>query len=87
MAIVLRYGEILAPIYVLEKGGKELQMSGFEFVNMANYGLKDERYTTDLLPYCSHEVIAMIKKKGYMSSVGACVKEGCYLWVCDWNLR
>ena len=24
-------------------------MSGFEFVNMANYGVKDERYTMDLL--------------------------------------
>ena len=23
-------------------------MSGFEFVNMANYGVKDERYTMDL---------------------------------------
>ena len=36
-------------------------MSGFEFVNMVDYGLKDERYTTDLLPHCSHKVIAMMK--------------------------
>ena len=36
---------------------------------MANYGLKDEKYTTDLLPYFSHEVIAMMKKMGYMPSV------------------
>ena len=41
-------------------------MSGFEFVNMANYGLKDERYTTDLLPYYSHKVIAMMKNMAYM---------------------
>ena len=45
-------------------------MSGFEFVNMANYGLKDERYTTDLLPYYSHKVIAMMKNVGYMPSMG-----------------
>ena len=60
IAVVLGDGEILAPVCGLEEGGSELQMSGFNFVNMANYGLKDERYTTDLLPYCSHEVIAMI---------------------------
>ena len=24
----------------------------------------------DLLPYCSHEVIAMMKKMGYMTSMG-----------------
>ena len=45
-------------------------MNGFEFVNMANYGLKDERYTMDLLPYCSYEVIAMMKNMGYMSGMG-----------------
>jgi len=45
-------------------------MSGFEFVNMANYGLKDERYTSDLVQYCSHEVIAMMKGKGYMLGMG-----------------
>ena len=39
-------------------------MNGFEFVNMTDYGLKDEWYTTNLLPYCSHKVIAMIKKHG-----------------------
>ena len=44
-------------------------MSGFEFVNMADYGLKDEKYM-DLLPYCSHEVISMIEKMGYMPSMG-----------------
>ena len=52
------------------KGGSELQMSGFEFINMANYGLKDERYTIDLFLYCSHEVIAMMKNIGYMPSIG-----------------
>ena len=66
IAIVLEDGEILAPIYGLEEGGSELQMSGFEFVNMADYGLKDEKYVTDLFPYCSHEVIAMMKIMGYM---------------------
>ena len=25
-------------------------MSGFEFVNMANYGLKNKKYIMDLLP-------------------------------------
>ena len=45
-------------------------MSGFESVNMADYGLKDERYTTDLLPYCSHKVIVMMKKMGYMHGMG-----------------
>ena len=43
-------GEILALVCGLEKGGSELQMSDFEFVNMANYRLKDERYTSDLVP-------------------------------------
>ena len=36
-------------------------MNGFEFMNMADYRLKDERYTTDLFQYCSHEVIVMTK--------------------------
>ena len=40
-------------------------MSSFEFVNMTDYGLKDERYTMNLLPYCSHEVIAMMKNMGF----------------------
>ena len=70
IAIVLGDGEILAPVYGLEEGGSELQMSGFEFVNMANYELKDERYTTDLFPYCSHEVIAMMKNMRYMLGMG-----------------
>ena len=43
-------GEILASVRGLEEGGSELQMSGFEFVNMANYGLKDERYATNFFP-------------------------------------
>ena len=54
--------KFLAFICGLEEGGGELQMSGFKFVNMADYGLKDERYTTDLLLYCSHKVIVMMKK-------------------------
>ena len=45
-------------------------MSGFEFVSMANYGLKDEKYTTDLLLYCSNKVIAMMKKMRYMPGMG-----------------
>ena len=50
-------------------------MSGFKFVNMVDYGLKDEKYTTDLLPYCSHKVIGMMKNMGYMP--GMCLgKEG-----------
>ena len=40
---MLSDGEILAPICGLEEGGSKLQMSGFEFVNMVDYGLKDER--------------------------------------------
>ena len=63
-------GEILAPIYGLEEGGSELQMSGFKFVNMVDYGLKDERYTMSLLLYCSYEVIAMMKNVGYMPGMG-----------------
>ena len=47
-------GEILAPIYGLEEGGNVLGMSDFEFMNMADYGLKDEKYNTDLLLYYSH---------------------------------
>ena len=70
IAVVLGDGEILALVCGLEEGGSELQMSGFEFVNIANYGLKDERYTLDLVPYCSHKVIAMMKHMGYMSSMG-----------------
>ena len=37
---------------------------------MANYRLKDEKYTIDLLPYCSHEVIAMMKKMWNKPSMG-----------------
>ena len=66
IVVVLVDGEILALVYGLEKGGSELQMSGFEFVNMVDYGLKDERYTSDLVSYCSHEGIAMMKNMGYM---------------------
>ena len=40
---MLSDGEILAPICGLVEGGSKLQMSGFEFVNMVDYGLKDER--------------------------------------------
>ena len=50
-------------------------MSGFEFVNMADYGFKDERYATDLFPYCSHEMIAMMKNTGYMLGMGLGKKE------------
>ena len=41
--VVLADGEILAPVCGLEEGRSELKMSGFKFVNMTNYGLKDER--------------------------------------------
>ena len=37
---------------------------------MANYGLKDEKYPTDLFPYYNHKVIAMMKNMGYMPSIG-----------------
>ena len=37
-------------------------------MNTADYGLKDE-YTMDLFPYCSHEVISMMKNMGYMPSM------------------
>ena len=57
-------GEILAPVCGLEEEGDKLQISGFEFVNMVDYGLKDEMYTLDLVPYYSHEVIAMMKNMG-----------------------
>ena len=70
IAIVLGDGEILAPISGLEEGGSELQMTGFKFVNMANSVLKDEKYTTELLPYCSREVIAMMKNMGHMPGMG-----------------
>ena len=50
IVVVLGDGEILALVCGLEKGGSELQMSGFEFVNMTDYRLKDERYTSDLVP-------------------------------------
>ena len=63
-------GEILALVCELEEGGGELQMSGFEFVNMVDYGLKDERYTSNLVPYCSHKTIAMMKNMGYMPGIG-----------------
>ena len=66
IAIVLGDSEILALFYELEEGGNELQMSGFKFVNTVDYGLKDERYATNLFPYYSHEVIAMMKNMGYM---------------------
>ena len=68
--VVLGDGEILAPVCGLEEGGSELQMSGFKFVNMADYGLKDERYTSNSVPYCSCEVIAMMKNMGYMLGIG-----------------
>ena len=45
-------------------------MSGLVFINMNNYGLKDERNATDLFPYCSHEMIAMMKNMGYMPGMG-----------------
>ena len=62
-------GEILTLVCALEEGGSEPQMNGFEFLNMANYGLKDERFTSDLVPYCSYEVIVMMKNMGYIPSM------------------
>ena len=62
--------KVLAPVCGLEEGGSELQMNGFEFVNMADYGLKYERYASNLFPYCSHEMIAMMKNMGYMLNMG-----------------
>lgn len=44
-------------------------MSGFEFVNRTDYGLKAKRYNTNLFPYCRCEVIAMMKKIGYMPNM------------------
>ena len=70
IAIVLGDGEILAPVCGLKEGGSELQMNGFEFVNMIDYRLKDERYATDLFPYCSHGVIAMMKNMRFMPDIG-----------------
>ncbi|KAL0015555.1 hypothetical protein SO802_002624 [Lithocarpus litseifolius] len=35
-----------------------------------DYGLKDERYATDLFPYCSYKVIAMMKNMGFMPDMG-----------------
>ena len=63
-------GEILASVCGLEERGSELQISGFRFVHMADYGLKDERYTLDLVPYCSHKVIAIMWNMRYMPSIG-----------------
>ena len=45
-------------------------MSGFEFTNVVDYGLMDERYATNLFLYYSHEVIAMMKNMGYMLGMG-----------------
>ena len=60
-------------------------MSGFEFVNMADYGLKDERYATNLFLYCSHEVIVRIKNMRVMSGMSL-GKEG--KWVVEFpNIR
>ena len=70
IVVVLGNVEIQVSIYGLEEGGSEFQMNDFEFVNMAYYGLKDEKYTTDLLSYCINEVIAMMKNMGYMPSKG-----------------
>ena len=67
---MLRDGEILAFVRGLEEGGSELQMSGFEFVSIANYGLEDERYAIDFFLFCSHEVIAIMKSMGYIPSMG-----------------
>ena len=57
IVVVVGDGEVLAPVCGLEEGENELQMSGFEFVNMVDYGLKDEKYTKALRPYCIHEVL------------------------------
>ena len=67
---MLGNGEILALVCGLKEGGSELQTSGFEFINMTDYGLKDERYATDLFLYYSYEVIAMMKNIGYMPGMG-----------------
>ena len=67
--------EILALVCGLEEGESKFQMSGFEFVNMTDYGLKDERHTTSLFPFCNYDVIAMMKNIGFMPGMGL-VKEG-----------
>ena len=61
IAMIIGDGEILALVCELEEGGNELQMNGFEFVNMADYGLKDERYTTDMLRFRSHKDVNPVK--------------------------
>ena len=68
-------GKILNPVCKVNSEKNVLQMSGFEFANMADYGLKDERYTSNLLPFCRHKVIAMMKKIGYVLGMGLS-KEG-----------
>jgi len=70
IAIVLRDSEILALVCGFEEGGSELQISGFEFVTKFDYGLKDERYATNVFSYCSHEVITMMKNMGFMPGMG-----------------
>ena len=80
IAKILKDGGILALVCGLEEGWSELQMSGFKFVNMADYGLKNERYATNLFPYFSHEVITMVKNMGYMLGMGL-GKEG--KWVVE----
>lgn len=62
-------GEILASICELDSESNELRMSGFDFVNMAGYGLKDEKYTSNLLLHYRHKVIVMMKKMGYMPDI------------------
>ena len=76
IVVLLGDGETIALVYGLKGEDNELQMRGIEFVNMADYELKDERYTTDLLPYFSHKVIAMIKKIGHMPDMGLGKKGG-----------
>ena len=68
--MVLGNGEILAPVCGLEGDDNEFQISGFEFVNVADYRLKDKKYTMNLLPYCRHKVIVMMKNMGYMPGMG-----------------
>ena len=70
IAIGLADGEIPKLVCGLEEGGSELQMSGFAFINMTDYGLKDERYAIDLFPYCIHKVIVMMKNMGFMPGMG-----------------
>ena len=75
IVVLLGDGETIALVYGLKGEDNELQMRGIEFVNMADYELKDERYTTYLLPYFSHKVIAMMKKIRYVLGMGLS-KEG-----------